>query len=443
MTSGISITSATLSSLLILISVSDAAPNGLRSLSITRSSKDKAVIPFANICPQDYPPSHPMLHDKRAGVVHDYEQYMRGKASYNSIDTPSLVQQSHVKYAVWSTPTPSESRSSVWSYTDGDDYVTSETGGWFAPTAEQQELTVTQELDGEWAAFSSWFLDSYSHFVHDHLPTIAYLKSVVSESTKFLLVDTKVARQVLEALDPDFYHNRIQWINSDEVFDVKGNLTVAVRPSFKTSNGCCGAFDPMRQWIAETHPADEDGDEMSPRSIVYDNSHLSPFSIEHTNEITDHIFRVMKRHNLTEELVIYDRRTQNDMTHVMSTFRRARTIIGPRGNGDNFAWTNPYPSNCGERTQMLEFIPGKDAGVNFYPYASQFNTIRKWPLDYHTILFSAAVSDVPSLRINLQDLDDALDYLWGGGDPALNSPPLPEESIDSEDFISEDFPRIA
>lgn len=119
--------------------------------------------------------------------------------------------------------------------------------------------------------------------------------------------------------------------------------------------------------------------ESQQKIIVYDNSHTSPFSFEHEQEILHHIRAAMKRQNVTEELVLFSKSQRTDMTRIRSTFQSARTIIGPynRHEGGNFIWTHPSPSNCGERTQFLEFIPGKDyygaptMSDQNHPYASQ------------------------------------------------------------------------
>jgi len=144
-------------------------------------------------------------------------------------------------------------------------------------------------------------------------------------------------------------------------------------------------------------------------------------------------------------------KTLDYMTQFM-VFRAASTIIGPHGSGlgGNLVFTNPFASSCNERTQLLEFIPGQESAQVqslYVTYVSisrqgsdvmmlsshpdqqptsltlyfilitfrQFPNYRKWPLDYHSILYTAN-STGQTTYINLQDLDDALDAMWGNDD---------------------------
>eukprot|EP00540_Astrosyne_radiata_P003107 CAMPEP_0116837614 /NCGR_PEP_ID=MMETSP0418-20121206/8747_1 /TAXON_ID=1158023 /ORGANISM="Astrosyne radiata, Strain 13vi08-1A" /LENGTH=109 /DNA_ID=CAMNT_0004467509 /DNA_START=340 /DNA_END=666 /DNA_ORIENTATION=+ len=97
-------------------------------------------------------------------------------------------------------------------------------------------------------------------------------------------------------------------------------------------------------------------------------------------------------------------------------FRRAKTIIGPHGAGmlGNLLWVDPFPGSCSNRVQALEFIPGQESTQVQPLYHSMHMRWRNWPVDFHTILFSKD-STQETTKINLRDLDDALDSMWGGG----------------------------
>jgi len=403
------------------------------------NSMKREVIPYAEICPEDYPPKHAMLHDHRPTAIQEYETFMGEQVlQWNSRydDTPHVMSVHGYYYGVWNTDHHYQTESSAWNpNSPTTEYLHNmmPSSGWVQPTVKHVDLPVKEVLEeGDWVGFSSWFIGNYGHFVHDHLPTISFLRSVVPKTTKFLLVDSKVTRMVLKALDPDFYENRIKWIERDEVYEIKGNLTVALRNSFQITIGCCGAFDPMRRWMAEAHP-----ELPEKRTILYytrggssDTTHGRVLEPEHERQILEHIRAKMAQHNIQEELVIFNGRdTEHNRTLPVETqyeiFRAARTIIGPHGSGlgGNYAWTNPYPTNCADRTQLLEFIPGTDSAVvQTYAFTTYYATIRKWPLDYHNILYTAESSYLTTY-VNLDDLDHALDYMWGGGDPALNSEP--------------------
>lgn len=214
--------------------------------------------------------------------------------------------------------------------------------------------------------------------MHDHLPTIAYLRSVLHEETRFLLVDSPVTRNVIYQVDPAFY-DRVKWIQEREVYHIKGSFTVAMRLSYEITQGCCGAFDPLRQWLGEAHPHLPEK-----KTILYyqrnspDATNGRVLESNHEQEVLQHIQNAMKRYNMDEELVIYNGIDPNTGTTMsiadqFKLFRSARTIIGPHGSGigGNFAWTNPFPTTCAERTQLLEFIPGKDTPqVHSHPYVT-------------------------------------------------------------------------
>lgn len=44
----------------------------------------------------------------------------------------------------------------------------------------------------------------------------------------------------------------------------------------------------------------------------------------------------------------------------------------------------------------------------------QYANIRKWPLEYHTLLYTSD-STRNATQINLDTFDDALDAMWGSG----------------------------
>jgi len=201
----------------------------------------------------------------------------------------------------------------------------------------------------------------------------------------------------------------------------------------------------MRQWIAQARPHMTHNDnERDHRLIVYYSrqphtyvtsktmafpKHGRVMERNHEGQVLKTIIQAMQRHNLKEEFVIFNGKHHNSseplpMELIFNIFRNAKTIIGPHGTGigGNFAWTNPFPTNCAERTQILEFIPGTEsvAVANTHPFTSYYNIIRKWPLDYHNIVYSKN-STLNTTYIDLDDLNSALDYMWGGGDPSSNS----------------------
>jgi len=419
---------------------------------VVDGNTNKQIIPpFHEICPEDYPPQHAMLHDDRSDMIGEYETFWKGETGHwnEGDDVPEIFSGENHYFAVWTPETWYETEASVWNATaqalqsnniTEDDYVHNHEAyivgykaGWVDPKThikDGEDIVVKEVLEGDWVGFSSWWIGNFGHFVHDHLPTIAFLRSSVPETTKFLLVDSKISRNIIKAVDAEFYENRVKWINQDDIYRVTGKLHVAIRRNHHISIGCCAAFDPMRQWIADVKP-----DVPEKRTVVFYSRGGSKDThhgrvLQHEDQVLHHVKDKMKQHNLQEELVIFNGRDEVsgntlDVIKQAEIFRSAKTIIGPHGSGlgGNFIWTYPYPKTCGERTQLLEFMPGTDAlEVQHGPWVSYYNTIRKWPLDYHNILYTSE-SNFKKTYINLNDLDKALDYMWGGGSPALNSVP--------------------
>mmetsp|Transcript_6090 Transcript_6090/g.10620 ORF Transcript_6090/g.10620 Transcript_6090/m.10620 type:complete len:96 (-) Transcript_6090:19-306(-) len=78
----------------------------------------------------------------------------------------------------------------------------------------------------------------------------------------------------------------------------------------------------------------------------------------------------------------------------------------------NLMWVDPRPEECQNRVQALEFIPG-DESTQVQPlYHSMHMRWRIWPVDFNVLLYTK--ESTPKItKINLQDLDDALEGMWG------------------------------
>jgi hypothetical protein len=71
-------------------------------------------------------------------------------------DTPLIEVVHNHKFAVWKMFKHYHTEASAW---DIDGYVKGP--GWREPIAPYKTVT---ELEGDWAAFTSWFHDNYGHF---------------------------------------------------------------------------------------------------------------------------------------------------------------------------------------------------------------------------------------------------------------------------------------
>ena len=86
---------------------------------------------------------------------------------------------------------------------------------------------------GKYATFSGWYVGNFGHFIHDHVSKIAWLKSLVSDDTNFLLPYHELHEKILNTVDEVFVRDRVVWIQYDETVHVSegGSLTVMIPKS--------------------------------------------------------------------------------------------------------------------------------------------------------------------------------------------------------------------
>ena len=294
--------------------------------------------------------------------------------------------------------------------------------GWRAKPDEHYREPIV--LRGDFVAYTSWYEGNYGHYFDDHLPSIAYLKSQVPYETHFLLHDNPLAHEVLAFLDPDFYE-RIVWIQMRKPYRVVGNLIVNQPLGLPLMLGCCRPYDYLRHWITTKHPPPG---VREPRTVVYYSrqSHgtLHGRQVEPSLEarIIETIRDAMVRYNRPEhELVVFTGEDADgnalSIAEQFRIFRSAKTIIGPHGAGmlGNFAWIHPLPGKCERRVQVLEFIPSPESTDVQPLYQSLFMRWRHWPAEFHVLLYTAQ-SSADTTYIELNDLRDGLEGMWGQRD---------------------------
>jgi hypothetical protein len=332
----------------------------------------------------------------------------------DEVDIPKIVELdglSHV--ALWRSG--KRPRASAW-----NDTLVVEGPSWEPP----RKMLDYEQLKGNYVAHFSWFEGNFGHLFDDSLTQISFIRNQVSSDTKWILCDTPLMKSVLEFLDPEFAA-QVHWVKMGLPISVDGNLKVVIQPAIPNFAGCCRPYDHLRQWVSDKHP------EMpAKKRIVYysrdstDTHHSRMVEKNHEQEILDRIRQGMLRHNVEEELVIFNGQDKNGGTlsiaEQFEIFRSARTIIGPHGAGmlGNIVWTNPLPDTCSSRTSIIEFIPGVNSTQVQPLYRSLFIRWRKWPLDFHVLLFKPE-STKEETFISLEMLDEALDDTWGDGEIPL------------------------
>jgi len=410
-----------------------------------------------DICPENNPSLHGILHERRSDLREHYESNL-GDQMYRfngykwGISSDRLITKTirNGKFAIYSEQEQEYyyfGQGSAWNSDEViDTTVANEAwtgkplGSFIPPLLEKWESDrkVIQLPAGNYVAYTGWMYGNLGHFIHDNLPNIAYLKYLVPSTTKFLLGYDELHARILKFIDPVFYE-RIHWMNRDEhiVEVTNGTLTVTTAPS-PSYLGCCEQLVPLRQWVAQSHP------EVPDKKVVVfytrgdketgmrneDNKHGRVLDLSLEKVLLEHIRLKLLQYNRTEEVVIFDGKDNGETMSIenqFKLFRSASTIIGPHGTGlgGNYIWTNPFATSCDDRVQVLEFLPGKESAHVQALHASYFMQYRKWPFEYHHILYNNASTPMVT-QIDIGHFDTALDAMWGG----------PETRIKTTDYHS-------
>ena len=294
--------------------------------------------------------------------------------------------------------------------------------GWEAPPPVIATKHDTRVLRGSnVVGFTSWFEGRFGHYADDHLPTIALLKHLSPDDTKFLLLDTPLSRNVLGFLDPAFAQ-RVVWIQEGQVIQIEeGSLTVAIPHQIPLMWGCCRPYEFLRHWVAKQRHQDVP---VLKTKVVYCSrrapsaKHGRRLHPDTEKAVLREIRLLMNRLLPGKELVIFDGvdpRTNQTwaIAEQSRLFRSAHTIIGPHGAGilGNLLWVDPMPQTCRNRVKLLEFIPGPDSASVQAQYQSVFQRWRHWPIEFHNILYtSESTKELTHVRIG--DLRMGLEAMW-------------------------------
>lgn len=288
-------------------------------------------------------------------------------------------------------------------------------------------------LEGDYIAYTAWYEGNFGHFFDDHMPSIAYLRTQFNWNTKILLMDTKLSRDVMRYLDPQFEQERIVWIPERRPIKVTGSLHVNRPVETPLMLGCQRPYDFMRHWVVTRFPTVP-----QKRTVLFYSRHSkSTFhgrvvDRELEKQLINAVREAMVIYNRSEEeLVVYtgedEQGNQLSIEEQHKIFRSAKTIIGPHGAGmlGNMIWADPMPGKCERRVQVLEFIPSPESRVVQPAYQSLFIRWRTWPVEFHTILYSAqSTSDLTF--VNIGDFKDALQGMWGTREADAISHSIPQ-----------------
>mmetsp|Transcript_624 Transcript_624/g.982 ORF Transcript_624/g.982 Transcript_624/m.982 type:complete len:459 (-) Transcript_624:249-1625(-) len=286
------------------------------------------------------------------------------------------------------------------------------------------------QLKGDFITFAAWYWGRYGHATHDSLPWFAYLKEMADHNNnnsnlKYILLDVRNAKDIIQTTDPEFAANRVVWAETDELFEIEGSVTTLDMPRTRENNP--RMMDYLRLWMQKGQNRTYTGDG---KIIYYDRrNHKDTIAGRHVrqdieDELLIRIHQAMKKHGRKEELVIFNglrNRTGDSLTakDQFQIFKDATTIIGPHGSGmsGNLLWTNPNPESCDKRVKVLEFIGDKNTAKETSPnrrepYISHWPWMRGWPFEWHHMLYEQT-SKRKSLVINLEEFSETLDAMWG------------------------------
>ena len=456
-------------------------------------------------------PVVPTVHDRDAKYVQQYQETIQSfieenkKESIKYYDLGALIKegqnpQSHRKETLLAVPRvetlnvgaklffhklPREetakglSCASAWNDTYTVEHLLpnlDKSTGWVPPPPEAKEEKIKiQIVRGEYVAYLSYFTGfHYGHFLHDHLPLIAWVKESFPFRYKLLLPFHPRDKSVLEVLDKEFVRERVVWvlpgvetIQIGEDSNGSGSLSVLVSdiPERNTQ-----ILLSLRRWILQSlgnegadevtnHIADnedKEGEEMQDVVIYYRRKHSKDqarngrvVDTQHEDDILAMIEDAMGRHGLQQDtrLVVFDGQENGKVMTVqrqIELFKNAKALIGPHGAGlSNLIWMMGQRENdnrlsaasteCSEgprlerrrRPQVLEFLIGPHS-TQVQPGSGPFlrSLYYLFPttpwVDFHHVLY-APNSTSDKTFVDLRSMRDALDAMWDLRSPQIGN----------------------
>lgn len=272
------------------------------------------------------------------------------------------------------------------------------------PNKRTSKITILEP--GKYATFSGWFAGNFGHYVHDTVSKIAWLKSLVSEDTKFILPHMELHEKILRAVDEKFVRDRVVWIQYFEtVFVQEGSLTVMKPKSnkpfiFGYPQTASVYTEQFRRWLEESHWSSNAfiQAENKDKIIFYRRKGSTPFRVLDDNLealLIQKLLEVMKQRGKSEDdLIIFSGKDENGKTMSLDDqfrlFSSASVAIGPHGSGlTNIIWMDPR-CNSKHRPKVIEFVssprtPDVQVG-SLWGYWWLYGSLP-W-IDYHQIYYS-------------------------------------------------------
>lgn len=370
----------------------------------------------------------PKIHHPNSDMQRLFDKYFVTVSKWKELgidrDLPSIHCLKNGNYAIWSDACTCDQ--SAW-----NQYRMIEGSGWSNPfeirpedkesclyysdilwdNHNQKNLKKNPKkklLKGNYVGFHSWWANNYGHILHDNLPLLACLKSTLNESYNFLMLNRPVIKEIIKALDKNFY-DRIEWIENGEIITVDGNLIVHEPDHYP----CIMANNLMSfflEWSSRSLPKPVERNKI----IFYtrrDTTRFRVLNADNEKNIIDSLKKFLADQKVDGELIIFSGNDENGNTlpidEQISIFRSAHTIIGPHGTGlINIMWCD---FNNDSPIKLLEFCPGPIGHSS--RVQQEFNgyhtVLRGLPLDYHIILYEPR-STPEETFVSLEDFNVAI-----------------------------------
>ena len=263
------------------------------------------------------------------------------------------------------------------------------------------------KVNGKFIGFHTWWHNNYGHILHDNIPYLAWLISNFDKEYKIILLKGNVKQQIIKEISAELY-NRVLWIDIGEVVKINGELVVSIPDIFPTIMG--KKFMP---YFKDTIKSASDKSDKPNDVIFYTRNGTTSrrvLNLENENRAIDLIEQKMKEFNINGELKIFSGKDDNKNILPIRTqieiFKNAHTVIGPHGSGlVNFVWSDL------NKVKILEFVPSVECGSVQRPFNGYHNVFHGLDLDYNHILYTDD-STIHETKIQLKDLDDALNSIW-------------------------------
>lgn len=287
------------------------------------------------------------------------------------------------------------------------------------PGAIFDSYAIVDLPDGDYVTHTHHFPGNYGHFLHDHLPPIAYARHVMPDNVKFILIKNENDRRTLRFIDPDFEANRVIWAEEQTIYRVsKGSMSGLPPP---ITRFIINRFNLLREWVLKKPSFVTDQ-----KTIVYyrrggsDLFHGRTMDPSHERYLIQIIREKMAAHGRTEHLVIFDGQEYGStmsLQHQFDLFRTTSIAIGPHGSGlANILWL-PGVESCEDRSKLLEFLvqPKQEdiqAGGSYKTYMYLYG-FPQWVNYHHLFYTDDSTSD--KMKVDLVLFTEALDELFGDG----------------------------